>query len=307
MLTLVCSAIAAFAHHPTIQTDWTDVLSKIQSKIGAIHNAAQLTSAVKRTFQAEQMGLSVPNAAFNLAGSKYLVISIANDQGSLDGISVLASPSGSGYRLQQLMLLDDNSFMPTSGFVWRKDIVLGGLIGWYGNGPSAAAAVFSPIPNGWNKGNVVSTDFEAWDCQFKRSGSRWIANVVGRTYPKNISVAHVMANVGMSQRFTFNQGKLSSSPAVRTMNPMAVLDDIAGAAADGHFALIRKDCATAALAQRISKLGKGICDSHWDTPSNTKSTSDNQYIASSLGLQFNFVKRGGRWVLGSLKTVPKSD
>lgn len=285
---------------------WDELLKELQPQLKSTTSATSLLSTINGTLKAKGIEGNPSTPPFRPGGTQDWVFALLGQE-AMTGIVVLATPSGSGYSLEVLMPLTADSMMPTNGFAWQKEFVFGGLDGWLGNGPAGAAIVLAKGPQGWKKTQSVSTDFEAWECQFKRQGNRWVANVAGRTYPKNINVAHVMSNVEMSQQFMFSNGRLSVGQPKRTMNPMAVLDDLAGAAAKHQIAAIRKNCINDTLAKQVNALGNGLKDSGWSTPSNTTSVRDTDYIATSLGLRFVFTRRSGRWVLSALKSAPKSN
>lgn len=223
------------------------------------------------------------------------IIPLANSDYDNDGWTVYARPVGKTYRLENLFPC--GMYLAKSGFFSGQDLVVGGLDGWMGNGPSARAGLLRWDGKRWIQKTWVETDFQAEDCTFRRSGGSWVAVVEGRTYPKHLNVSHAMANVGMRQRFVYSGGRLAASTAMRTMNPMAVLDDLAGAAARGDWAKIRQGCASDALAVRVRRFGRKLSDSHWDIPGNICSTSNRQFISESCDARFDFGLRGGRWVL----------
>lgn len=214
------------------------------------------------------------------------------------GVVGLATPAGKTYHLEALMPLND--FMPSNGFKDGPKFVLAGLDGWIGNGPSAAAVVVRKETGRWRIVQKVSSPFQSEQCKFQRHGNRWIAAIEGRDYPKNLSVSHVMAQVGMRQRFVYSGGVLRAEKPYRTMNPMAILDDLAGAAARGDLGAIRRHCATSSIAKRILKLGSKLKDSGWDIPGNICSPSNQIYLSEELQLRFEFSRHDGRWVLGKL-------
>lgn len=299
MLAILCSTLTVTLR--AAQLDFASALPLLQKMVAHAHSGKELTAAVQSTMKSVHAEGAMIHPAFAVQRSNNYVFALVDLEGTGQGYAYLATRKGRGFHLKALYKVDDDSFLPTTAFAARDTIVVGGLIGWLGNGPSAAAAILSPSKDGWHMGPMISTDFEVWQCKFRPVGSKWITDNIGRTYPTNINVAHVMANVEMSQRFVYEGGKLSALPAHRTMNPMAVLDDLAGEAAVGNLAALRRDCVSRQLAVQISKLGSKLKDSHWDTPSNTKATTDTQYISTSLGLQFNFVRKNGKWLLGAIK------
>ncbi|HRF60317.1 MAG TPA: hypothetical protein PLH94_10460 [Fimbriimonadaceae bacterium] len=217
------------------------------------------------------------------------------------GVTVYARPVGKTYRLETLF--PSGFYLAKSGFFDGAHLIVGGLNGWMGNGPHARAALLRWDGRRWSLQNWVEADFESYECTFRPSGRKWIALIEGRTYPKHIEVPHVMANVGMRQRFIYASGKLVASPAVRTMNPLAVLDDLAGAAARGDTAGVRRGCSSRELAKQVEKLGRKLAGSGWDVPGNMNSTSDRHFIATSLGLRFDFGRVGGQWKLARIVPV----
>lgn len=299
MIGLLCSTLALSVR--PLQVDFDSALRLLKRRVATVHSGTQLTATVKSVMKSLHSDGAMINPALSVQRSKNFIFALVDLEGTGHGFAYLAKRKGAGYDLQTLYEVNDDSFLPTTAFAAQSTIVVGGLIGWLGNGPSAAAAILSPSKDGWHMGPMISTDFEVWQCKFRPVGSKWIADNIGRTYPTNINVAHVMANVEMSQRFVYEGGKLRALPAHRTMNPMAVLDDLAGEAAVGNLAALQRDCVSRQLAVQISKLGSKLKDSHWDTPSNTKATTDTQYISTSLGLQFNFVRKNGKWLLGAIK------
>lgn len=214
------------------------------------------------------------------------------------GVVGLATPAGKTYHLESLMLLND--FMPSNGLKDGPKFVLAGLDGWIGNGPSAAAVVVRKESGRWRIVQKVSSPFQSEECKLLRQGNRWVAAIEGRDYPKNLDVSHAMAQVGMRQRFVYSDGVLRAEKPYRTMNPMAILDDLAGAAARGDLGAIRRNCASSSIAKRILKLGPKLKDSGWDIPGNVCSTSNRIYLSEQLKLRFEFSKRNGRFVLAEL-------
>jgi hypothetical protein len=256
---------------------------------------AELVASVPINESAFRLGLFQPQ------GGQQWVIPFLSPDFDSDGFLALATPAGKVYRLEGLMAVD--SFMPMGGFFSGRDLVLGGLNGWMGNGPSGAAVLLRRDAKGWRLVNQVDSPFQSEHCKFVREGSSWVAKLDGTDYPVHLNVSHAMAAVGKTQRFIYSDGVLRADKPRRTMNPLAILDDIAGAAAEHHFSKIRPLCATDALARQMLRLGTGVSKSSWDIPGNVSSTSNRVYLSETLHLRFEFGMRSGHWILTSVRSV----
>lgn len=190
---------------------------------------------------------------------------------------------------------DAESLLPLSGFVDGERVILGGNIGWMGNGPSPAACIVI----GRKVIQTVSVDFEGWDCVFDKR----VAMISGRTYPTVINVCHAMANVEMVSRFTYNKGRLSVAKPRRTMNPMAILDDLALAACRRDYHALRRLTTTDKLAREVAELGVGLKEAGWEVPGSICSVTNTVFEAQPLARRLTFVRWAGVWKLGKLERI----
>ncbi|MBX7131706.1 MAG: hypothetical protein K1X67_03395 [Fimbriimonadaceae bacterium] len=289
--------IAAIAVLALGQISGDPLLAFLDNRIPVAKSAKALRASLSQWYDVADYAFD--DYVFRPDGVKGWVFPLMPGSEMDGGTVALARPAGKTYRLESLMQLD--LFMPSSGFLDGGNLVLAGLDGWMGNGPSAEAVVVRKDGGRWKVTQRASSPFQSEECRFERRGNRWIAAIEGRTYPRNLNVSHAMAQVGMRQRFVYSAGVLRAERPYRTMNPMAVLDDLAGAADRGDIGSIRKNCGSSAVARRVLDLGSKLKDSHWDIPGNVCSTSNSIYLSESLRLRFEFKRAGGRWILNGLK------
>ena len=224
--------------------------------------------------------------------------------GSYDSVAMLVTGDGKSARVKPLMMVDDDTFLPSQGFEDGSKVVVAGLVGWMGNGPSAAAAVLTPKGRTYSMASQVSSDFEGDVTPFRFSGASAEWSSSGRTYPKYLNVSHAMANVAMQQSYRYVKGKLTMGKARQVPNAMGALDELAHAAAIGDWATVKRLTTTPALAQLIVGWKGALVDSHWGVPGSIGSTSNTQFDSEDLHRRFVFKRIDGRWTLASAFKLP---
>ncbi len=278
-------------------------VQKNKSRLESLQNKLAVTSS-RSKFIARLKNHGVDSyyeRPFRLANSKLWVFPLLDTANKFlsPGRVVLADPSGGRhFRLSALVSLDPlGSCLPEVGFLKDNNIVLAGLTGWWGNGPDGAVVLLKKTNNGWAVSKQHRTKFQYIGVTLKHAPPAWIVTITGRDYPMNINVSHAMANVEMVQRIVYTNGGIVVEQAHRTMNPQAILDVLAGAAAKKDFPLVRKYCATPGLARQIYRLGNQLKETGWGVPGSICSTGNTKFQAEDLKLQFDFGKRSGHWIL----------
>ncbi len=241
---------------------------------------------------AKKIGLeSSPHAPpFRLGGSSSWVVCF-HDKEDAAGMAFQIGRDGA----KPLCPINYNQLLPLSGFVDRDRVVLGGVMAWYGNGPNPGACIVKNL----KVLQSVDVDFEGWDCFFDNR----VAKVRGRTYPSVINVCHAMANVEMVGTITYRRGRLVVDSPRRTMNPMAILDDLSRAAAHRDYHAIRRLTTTDQLARAVATLGIALKEAGWQVPGSVCSIENTVYDAQPLGRRLTFVRSSGAWKLGKIETI----
>ena len=217
---------------------------------------------------ADKIGMQTLAPPFRLGGSTSWIVGLF-DRGH-PGMTFLISREGA----DPVYAINDDGLLPQSGFVDGERIVLAGTYGWIGNGPNPAACVIQ----GAKVLQLVSADFESEVCHFNER----VARIHGRTYPSVINVCHAMANVEVVSQFTYRKGRLVVGPSKRTMNPMAVLDDLAGAASRRDYHAVRRLTTNDKLAMDVVELGVGLKEAGWGVPGSVCSVTNTVFDAQPL-------------------------
>lgn len=296
--------LALFQGKPSTVADCLPFARKLETELrrsGTGVTKSSIQQAIKRLDAVSDAWPSW-RSVFRLQRSKkYLaVVALGRD----DTVAMLVEGGEKAAKVKPLMMVDDDTFLPSQGFEDGSKIVVAGLIGWMGNGPSAAAAVLIPKGNTYSMASNVSSDFEGDVTPFRFTGNSAEWQSTGRTYPKYLSVSHAMANVAMQQSYRYTNGRLTAGKARHVPNAMGALDELAHAAAIGDRATVRRLTTTPALAQAVLGWKGALVESHWGVPGSICSTANTQFDSEDLHRRFVFKRINGRWTLSSAFKLP---
>ncbi len=206
---------------------------------------------------------------------------------------------------------DETLPMPCEAVQTLDGLLLSGISDWIGNGPKASLSYYMCDSNRWRVVSEKVASFQTCETMKlevdRRNSAQFTDIVEGRTYPKHLSVPHVMANVAMRVQFHFN-GKYIHKREWRASNPMAVLDDLVVAIARDDRKAVSALCMRSkdvATLMNYKQVARTTPDVH--NMSSVCSVDDHVFEIPAMGYRFTFAKVGTNWRLAKLKRLPKEN
>lgn len=270
-------------------------LDQIENKIAITRSKDELIGALQSRAPMDRYALK--QGVFRLRNRRWWFVPIIPKDWFEGGIGILAVPVGRIYRFERVMTL--GRFLPQDGFLQGRNLVLSGINYWMSNYGRAAAAHLRKGSKGWFEVKRISPEFEGGKCRFLQLGTGCTALIEGPTYPHNFNVSHSEATVEMRQSITYANGLLRTQGPYRTMNPMAELDDIIGAVRMGHYATVRRKCATKAIAKQIQTMRTTFMSATWHPMENK--VTNTLFFAEQPNLYVEFTRRRGAWLVTKIE------
>ena len=279
--------------------DYAGVIEGLQGKVKVTNNRDQLTRQLEQLLRTKGQVLRFEDWKFQIERSSSWIVPTGK-LGDIGIACLLLSKNGSTYKVEQLLASEE--FMPTSAVIVGNQMLIGGQGAFPSNASHAEVRLYNKTPEGWRLQSSADTQFEMYPFTSAKSHGRWGAEVFGRTYPKNIEVSHAAANIEMSRRFTLINGKLVAGPEKSISCPQATLDKAIGAALKKRTKDLRALCTTTDLARRMQILAPRLIKSGWD-----RDDASRVWTAITVGREFNFRKRSGRWLISEIRMIKPRD
>ncbi|MBX3119721.1 MAG: hypothetical protein KF784_11695 [Fimbriimonadaceae bacterium] len=201
-----------------------------------------------------------------------------------------------GWSVQRLLTqkgVTDELPWPTSAVRVGDQLLIGTASWWMSNSPKVSAELLRLTPGGWRCEQHLMPKFECWQIdRFSKNGKLWERSVSGYAYPKNVSVAHVAANIEMKARFVWKPGGVVHVVETRIATAYAAFDDLIGAVKRGDRETTRRLCSTKKLADRIMTVRKDLSEHPNAGPAGSTS-----FTLHDIGLECHFKKVDGVWKL----------
>lgn len=216
-------------------------------------NRARIEKVIRTLGYNEYTGIVTP-----LIGARGSFI-VSCGHGMEDTSTWLVAPSG------KVSIVTHQDSLEAGGVWWPslanaaqikgKTLLLGGLIGWSGNGPRYALETYRREGRNWSRTSRAQTEYECWGAEIPASlVSGGAIQLRSRTYGKSVECCHATALVSIGEAFRVRQGIVKRVGERRLDTAFNTLDSLAGALASGNHRAIGRIVPSKSLRRRLAKI-----------------------------------------------------
>ncbi len=184
-------------------------------------------------------------------------------------------------------------------------LIVGGKVGWVGNGPGFLIRTMVQRRGVWQTSSMASSARQCDSCLWSKAGNTY--RVRTRDYPLHMSTGHVDAVYSREEVFTFRNGKILRTGERPLATPFNTLDALAGGLALQDSSSLRRIVPSASMRQQLAKVWKVVGpEPGVSVPGSTFNADSVTWGWHALAgdwhrdYWFHFVRRGDRWVVSRI-------